>query len=73
MVPHAYATGGGFPDVSQLLLGTLMNSACTAYGKYGVQADKSAQLGRQDRPASVILSPASTRSTIGRRMGLKGR
>jgi hypothetical protein len=54
MVPHAYATGGGFPDVSQLLLGTLMNSACTAYGKYGVQADQSAQLGRQDRPASVI-------------------
>ena len=73
MVPHAYATGGGFPDVSQLLLGTLMNSACTVYGEYGVQADQSAQLGRQDRPASVIASPASTRSTIRRRMGLKGR
>ena len=38
-----------------------------------VQADQSAQLGRQDRP--VITSPASiwTRSTIRRRMGLKGR
>ena len=44
------------------------------YGKYGAQADQSAQLGRQDRPASVIVSPASiwTRSTIRRRMGLKG-
>jgi len=73
MVPHAYAAGGGFPDVSQLLLGTLMNSACTAYGKYGVQADQSAQLGRQDRPASVMASPSSRRSTIRRRMGLKGR
>ena len=74
MVPHAYATGGGFPDVSQLLLGTLMNSPCTPYVKYSVQADQSAQLGRQDRPASVIASPASiwTRSTIRRRMGLKG-
>ena len=51
MVQHAYATGGGFPDVSQLLLGTLMNFACTPYGKYGVQADQSAQLGRLDRPA----------------------
>ena len=38
-----------------------------------VQADQSAQLGRQDRP--VITSPASiwTRSTMRRRMGLKGR
>ena len=59
MGPHAYATGGGFPDVSQLLLGTLMNSPCTPYVKYSVQADQSAQLGRQDRPASVIASPAS--------------
>ena len=54
MVPHAYATGGGFPDVSQLLLGTLMNSPCTPYVKYSVQADQSAQLGRQDRPSDNV-------------------
>ena len=38
-----------------------------------VQADQLAELGRQDRP--VITSPASiwTRSTMRRRMGLKGR
>ena len=50
MVPHAYATGGGFPDVSQLLLGTLMNSPCTPYVKYSVQADQSAQLPRPAGP-----------------------
>jgi hypothetical protein len=73
MLPHAYATGGAFPDVIQLLLDTHMDSALTMYGTCNVQADQSAQLGRQDRP--VITSPASiwTRSTIRRRMGLKGR
>jgi hypothetical protein len=71
MVPHTFATGGGFPDVSQLLLGAHMDSACAPYGKCGAQADQSAQRGRQDRP--VIASPAGfwTRSTIRRRTGLK--
>ena len=59
MQPHAYATGGGFPEVIQLLLDTHMESALSAYGKCSVHADQSAQLGRQDRPASVIASPAS--------------
>ncbi len=32
MVPHTYATGGGFPDVRQLLLDTHMDWALTTYG-----------------------------------------
>ena len=73
MLPHAYATGGGFLDVIQLLLDTHMDLALNTYGKCSVQADQSAQFGRQDR--RVITSPASiwTRSTMRRRMGLKGR
>jgi len=57
----------------QLLLDAHMDLALTTYGKCSVQADQSAQLGRQDRP--VITSPASiwTRTTIRRRMGLRGR
>ena len=38
MLPHAYATGGAFPDVIQLLLDTHMDSALTMYGKCSVQA-----------------------------------
>ena len=73
MLPHVYATGGGLPDVIQLLLDTHMDLALNTYGKCSVQADQWAQLGRQDR--RVITSPASiwTRSTMRRRMGLKGR
>ena len=70
---HVYATGGGLPDVIQLLLDTHMDFALTTYGKCSVKADQSAQFGRQDR--RVITPPASiwTRSTMRRRMGLKGR
>jgi len=32
MLPHAYATGGGLPDVIQLLLDTHMDLALTTYG-----------------------------------------
>ena len=32
MLPHAYATGGGLPDVIQLLLYTHMDFALTTYG-----------------------------------------
>ena len=33
MLPHVYATGGGLPDVIQLLLDTHMDSALNTYGK----------------------------------------
>ena len=32
MLPHAYATGGGLPDVIQQLLDTHMDLALTTYG-----------------------------------------
>ena len=32
MLLHAYATGGGFPDVIRLLLDTHMDLAWTSYG-----------------------------------------
>ena len=54
MLPHAYATGGGFADVIQLLLDTHMDSALNTYGKCSVQADRLAQLGRQDRPSDNV-------------------
>ncbi len=61
---------------SPLLLGTLMNSACTPYGKYGVQAESwpispHNLAGRTVTTLRVLASPASTGSTIRRRMGLK--
>ena len=56
MLPHTYATGGGFPDVIQLLLDTDMDLALTTYGKCSVQADQSAQSWPAGPPCEVHFS-----------------
>ena len=44
MLPHAYATGGAFPDVIQLLLDTHMDLALTMDGKCSVALPGFAQI-----------------------------